>query len=231
MIEYYNLVIKILEKIGLENNPIINAALKIMDGDEIPTIDNLAYSFICISYIFFNYIGTSCLNEDVLTYFIKAFIISGMKDYTLERFKTEYNSIPIVKLEHDLNEFISYILNKYNNSPRKEKEFIESIYPAILEIDSLERLSSFKATINYKYTRFIGSHSRSSRSLRVKIKGKTKFTKRRSFKPVSVLHQALKKGTKGKTLHRTFNQILKQQLSAVPEELVTPPMASNAMVE
>jgi hypothetical protein len=232
MIEYYNLIEAILQKIGIENNSIIQDALKKMDGDEIPTIDNLAYSFICISYIFFNYIGTSCLNEDVLTYFIKEFIISGMKEYTLERFEAEYNAIPIVKLEHDLNEFKSYILNKYNNSPRKEKEFIESIYPAILEIDSLERLSSFKATINYKYIRFIGSHSRSSRSLKVRVKGKTRFTKRRSFKPVSVLHQALKKGTKGKTLHRTFNQLLKQQLSAVPEEeLVTPPKASNEMLE
>ena len=85
---------------------IVSEILKATKDDEISNeIFNISYGFTCLTYMYFNFIGVSCLNRDVLFHFI-LFYMGGydinLSEFTLDDFEKEYNSLRPVQEESNI---------------------------------------------------------------------------------------------------------------------------------
>ena len=109
MNEYVELIVYIVFNLLLSNKPDINSTwdtIFMIDEDNkdqkkdpisdlIDDVGSIAFSFINISYIYFNYIRRSCLNEDIITNLIKQFLKNALP--SLETFKSYYDSLEVYK--------------------------------------------------------------------------------------------------------------------------------------
>jgi len=97
--------------------------------DEMPEYssnsDDLAYEFLCIMYVYLNYIGDTPTNKEILTHYVKLFIKGDLHGFSLKEFSADYNEIPIVKganvaLEKSNKELREYVIPESDPSSESE---------------------------------------------------------------------------------------------------------------
>ena len=124
-VSYFNLVSSIVSEILKD--------LKDYDDE----IFNISYGFTCLTYIYFNFIGVSCLNRDVLFHFVLYFMgaeDTNLSEFTLEDFEKEYNSLKPVQEERKLDTLPNTTLNitQKNKKPR----YNTTKYPQVNRLNS-----------------------------------------------------------------------------------------------
>ena len=131
-VSYFKLVSSIVSEILKDNK----------DTDE---IFNISYGFTCLTSIYFNFIGVSCLNRDVLFHFVLYFMgaeDTTLSDFTLEEFEKEYTSLKPVQEERKLDTLPNTRLN-LKQVPNSTQKIKRSRYINNLEDPELPKVNVY----------------------------------------------------------------------------------------
>jgi len=123
--EFYNVTMKLLKR---EYD---------IPGDEI--LHDMAYEFLCIMYVFLNYIGDTPTNEEILTHYIHLYIKGELQGFTIKEFARDYNNLDIIKR-----------VNEFMEKEKKEAKEYKIEYEEVVQPEKQSPVKVNHKTPHYK---------------------------------------------------------------------------------
>jgi len=131
--EFYNVTVKLLKQ---EYE---------IPGDEI--LHDMAYEFLCIMYVFLNYIGDTPTNEEILTHYIHLYIKGELQGFTIKEFARDYNDLDIIKR-----------VNEFMEKEKKEAKEYKIEYEEVLTEKVVQPEKQSPVKVNHKTPHYKVNH-------------------------------------------------------------------------